>query len=230
MRSSFCQEIDPNMSVLYDQISKTLLPGMHIPEAIRLLFDWIETNGTYVDTKNGRIGFLFPEQEQKDGWTDTERPGGTDIEFAAEGNVNMKYWFRHEKPEVLSRLCVFAKTGGEGSMAAFWLDPAGGQKIVHLGSGSGSTLVCVLADDAVDFLRLLAIGYDEICWDEHFSEPPNQPGEMFIHPNVSFQNWVTQTFGVAIPSTAREIVLHPSSMDSEDSEDPFHRWVATMTE
>lgn len=75
---TFCQENDPNMSVLYEQISKTLLPGMHIPEALRLLFDWIDSNGTYVDTKNGRIGFLFPEPEMKDGWTDSERPGDTD--------------------------------------------------------------------------------------------------------------------------------------------------------
>lgn len=37
-----------------------------------------------------------------------------------------------------------------------------------MGSGSGSLLSCVLADNAVDFLRLLAIGYDEICWDEDF--------------------------------------------------------------
>ena len=55
-------------------------------------------------------------------------------------------------------------------MAAFWLDDAGKQRIVHLGSGSGSTLVCILAEEAIDFLRLLAIGYDEICWSEVFSE------------------------------------------------------------
>ena len=74
-------------------------------------------------------------------------------------------------------------------MAAFWLDDDGKQKIVHLGSGSGSTLVCVLADDCVDFLRLLAIGYDEICWNEEFLQPPNTntgQGELFIHPNIEF--------------------------------------------
>ena len=45
---------------------------------------------------------------------------------------------------MLNRVCVFARTGGDGSMAALWLEPSGTQKIVHLGSGSGSTLVCVL--------------------------------------------------------------------------------------
>ena len=83
------------MSKLYDQISQTLLPGMTIPEPLRLLFEWIEQSGTYVDRDGGRFGFLFPERAMKDGWTDSGRPGGTDVSFAAEGNVNMKYWFGH---------------------------------------------------------------------------------------------------------------------------------------
>lgn len=137
----------------------------------------------------------------------------------------MKYWFGHEAHEMLSRLCVFAKTGKEGSMAAIWLDPAGGQKIVHLGSGSGSTLVCVLAEEPIDFLRLLAIGYDEICWDEQFPAPPNQYPGLFIHPHAAFRDWVSTTFGVSIPSTGREIVKCPAHMEDTVSEDPFHRWV-----
>jgi hypothetical protein len=217
------------MGTLFNQIHRTLLPGMSIPEPLRLLFDWIEQRKTYVDRDAGRIGFLFPEEAMKKGWTDSGRPGGTDVSFMPEGNVNMKYWFRHERPEMLNRLCVFCQTGGDGSMAAFWLDPDGGQKIVHLGSGSGSTLVCVLADDAVDFLRLLAIGYDEICWSEAFDSPPNSDSDFIVQPNTEFQNWVKSTFSVSIPTTAREIVRHPSKMGDEDSLDPFNRWVASMT-
>ena len=74
------------MGKLNNQIGGTLLPGMCIPEPIRLLFEWIEANGTYIDNAKGeRIGFLFPEDDLKAGWTDTERPGGTSIEFFAEG-------------------------------------------------------------------------------------------------------------------------------------------------
>lgn len=216
------------MTVLHDQISKTLLPGMDIPEPLARLFSWIEDNGLFVDRDNGRIGFLFPEDQLKAGWTDIERPGGTDIEFFAEGNVNMKYWFGHERPEVINRVCVFAKTGAEGSMAAFWLDESGKQRIVHLGSGSGSVLSCVLADDPIDFLRLLAIGYDEICWNYAYSKPPNADhshGDMFVHPNIEFQNWVKETFSVTIPETALAIVKHPAEMGDADSPDPFCRWV-----
>ncbi len=144
-----------------------------MPLELGLLFDWIESNGLFVDNDGGRIGFLFPEDERQAGWTETERPGGTNIEFGAAGNANLHHWFGHNRPEIINRLCVFAQTGAEGSEAAFWIDDNGDQRIVHLGSGSGSVLCCVLANNALDFLRLLAIGYDEICWNAEFANPPN---------------------------------------------------------
>ena len=54
-------------------------------------------------------------------------------------------------------------------------------------------MTCVLAHNGLDFLRLIAIGYDEICWDENFSMPPNSDGGDFIvHPNVEFQQWIKE--------------------------------------
>ncbi len=220
------------MAVLVEQIAKTLLKGMAIPHELIALFDWIESNHLYIDTDAGRIGFLFPENELKSGWTDTERPGGTNIDFAAEGNVNLHYWFGHDRAEVLSRVCVFAKTGGEGSMAAFWTDDSGKQCIVHLGSGSGSVLCCVLAETALDFLRLLAIGYDEICWNDAFAFPPNSPkydSGLRVHPNVKYQEWVRKTFGVSIPELALDIVKNPAVMGDTNSSDRFCRWVEQNT-
>ena len=213
------------MSTLQKQIERTLLPAMSVPEPLALLFRWIENKGFFIDRDNRRIGFLYPLEKLKAEWTKTERPGGTYIEFFAEGNVNMKYWVGHDKPEMLNRVCVFAKTGAEGSKAAFWIDDRGKQRIVHLGSGSGSTLVCVLADDPVDFLRLLAIGYDEICWNSAFSESPNASCGLFVHPNVEYQNWVAETFSVSIPETAAGIVKHPSDVGDTQSLDDFCQWV-----
>jgi hypothetical protein len=200
---------------------------MILAEPLRLLFDWIESNGYFLDTDRGvRVGFLHLGREAPFADSETERSGGTSIEFAAEGNTDLHYWLGHSKPEVLNRLCVFAHTGGDGSMAAFWLAPDGTQKIVHLGSGSGSTLVCVLADDPIDFLRLLAIGYDEICWAEDWASPPNSEShELFVHLNVPFQRWVCETFGASIPKTALDIVAHPAHMDDSESSDPFWRWL-----
>ncbi len=212
-------------SVLGQQIGLTLCAGMVLPPPLELLFRWIESNRCFVDTPNGRMGFLFPEAEMKQGWTKNRRPGGTDIGFAAEGNVNLRYWFKTTDPDVMNRLCVFAKSGGEGSMAAFWLADDGSQKIVHLGSGSGSATLCILANEPVDFLRLLAIGYDEICWGDEYFEPPNANREFIVGPNLAYRDWVEGTFHVTIPTRAVEIVRHPASMDDKYSEDPFWQWV-----
>lgn len=216
------------MTKLEEQIKRSLLPGMSLPDPFIQLFAWIEDKGLYVDTQDGRIGFLYPEADMKAGWTRSGRPGGTNIELTAEGNTNLKYWFGHDRPEVLDRLCVFAKTGAEGSMAAFWLDPDGQQKIVHLGSGSGSVMVCILAEKPIDFLRLLAIGYDEICWGDQFAAPPNaqSEGAFSVSPNEDFQNWVRVSFGVTVPSIGLEIVPNPDDMGDPASKDEFNRWVA----
>jgi hypothetical protein len=204
------------MSILGNQIAATLCPGMHLPAPLEQLFRWIENAGFFLDQGPARLGYLHGGNEK------LRCSPGTSIAFVAEGNVNMKYWFGTDAAKVIDRLCVFAHTGSDGSMAAFWLDDDGEQKIVHLGSGSGSTLVCMLADSAVDFLRLLAIGYEEICWGE-FSEPA--PGR-----DIQLAQWVEHTFAVTIPSRGSEIVRHPARMEDSASPDPFWRWTKTCLE
>lgn len=165
---------------------------------------------------------VHPLDEVQSTQDESQRAGGTYIEFFADPSP----YFQDASPEVNARVTIFAKTGGDGSYAALWTDDAGDQRIVHLGSGSGSTLLCVLADNAVDFLRLIAIGYDELCWPEYFDAPPNaNSSEQRVLPNEPFRSWVESTFDVSIPQTAREIVRHPASMDADQSLDPFWRWV-----
>ena len=48
---------------------------MEIPAPIVQLYEWIETNRLYVDTKGGRGGFLYPEQALKESWADQGRAG-----------------------------------------------------------------------------------------------------------------------------------------------------------
>ena len=210
---------------LLAQLEAVMPIGTKVPMPIQQLYEWIEQQGFFTDSADtNRIGFLYPDEKLQASQTENGRDGGTSIEFMAEGSRHLHYWFGAEYDEVNQRLCVFAKTGGEGSMAAFWLSDAGEVKIVHLGSGSGSLLNCVLADNSVDFLRLLAIGYDEICWDDEFGAPPQDNAEFIVQPNTEFQNWVKETFKVTIPETALEIVNYPSSMDDDDSEDEFWNW------
>ena len=212
---------------LINQLQRVLPKQMIVPKGLKLLYQWIEDNNLFVDNENGdRIGFLYPEKELKESWTETERNGGTQIEFAAGGTENLKYWFGGEDNEELkSRLCVFAQSGAEGSQCALWLNDNNELKVVHMGSGSGSVLACVLADNMTDFFRLLAIGYDEICWDENFPYPPNENDDEFIvKPNIEFQEWVKKTFKVKIPDIGLEVVKYPATMDDENSEDEFFNW------
>lgn len=215
-------------NLLLEQLEKVIPEGMQIPKEIKMLYEYIEEKGLYIDRNGCRYGLLFSEEKMEASWTEQEREGGTRITFYPGGTESLKYWFAHKCEDAERRLCVFAQSGGDGSECAFWLDDKGELKIVHMGSGSGSVLTCVLADNVVDFLRLLAIGYDEICWDEDFPYPPNEiPGkDDIIKPNIEFQNWVKQTFNVEIPKTALEIVKHPATMMDEYSEDAFFQWIA----
>ncbi len=221
---------------LIEQLKNVLPKGIQIPKEIEMLYQFIEDNELYKDRNGYRYGMLYSEDklkasmievEREDGITEYQREGGTDITFYPGGTENLKYWFGQEYEELEQRLCVFAQSGADGSECAFWLNDSGDLKIVHMGSGSGSTLTCVLADNVVDFLRLIAIGYDEICWDEDFKYPPNEnpSADVIVKPNIEFQNWVKQTFGVEIPRTALEIIKYPACMDDENSEDEFFNWI-----
>ena len=63
-------------------------------------------------------------------------------------------------------------------------------------------------------MRLLAIGYDEICWSEKFVFPPNELNADFkVEPNVEFQRWASNTFRVEIPNSTLEIMRHQAEID-----------------
>ena len=154
------------------------------------------------------------------------------IEITPVDPAHVAAWTRYESSLASEiRLAPFCRTGGDGSCAALWIDDSGTPHIVHLGSGSGSTMMGILADDSVDFLRLLAIGYEELCWPDDFDRTPKEiydaQGdcmEPFNEP-VNFQRCVSDTFDVAVPSTASEIVAKVADMDAEESDDPFWRWI-----
>ena len=221
-------------NILLQQLENALPKGMQIPEELRQLYQWIEDNVYYMDAKGVRYGWLFPEDKIKESWTDNERIGGTMITFNVDEesyrNELLEIQYKEHLEEVKRRLLVFAQSGADGSECALWLDDEGRTQIVHIGSGSGSMMTCILVKNALDFLRLLAIGYDEICWDEYYSLPPNSDkNEMFVHPNTQYQEWVQNTFHTTIPKIGLEVVT-PHNMDDEATDDPFLNWFYEMTD
>lgn len=75
---------------------------------------------------------------------------------------------------------------------------------MHLGS-EGDALY-ILANSFVDFLRLLAIGYDDIG-NADMTKTANQWNDVDDGESVNphFQKWVQTTFKVSIPKTGNEI-------------------------
>ncbi|WP_104042003.1 SMI1/KNR4 family protein [Vibrio hyugaensis] len=122
---------------------------------------------------------------------------------------SMFYWFGFR--DVESKLVQFG-AGPDGSLYCIWDNDAGGYPIVHMGSEGGE--LKILASSFVDFLRLLAIGYDEIGFND-LSEPPVEDCS-----NVEFQTWVEGEFGVDIPSIGSAIT-EPAEAANPD----FAKWV-----
>src|SRR5919197_1067013 len=100
-------------SIIGWQIASTLCPGMVLPDPLERLFRWIEANRYFVDTKDRRIGLLFPDREMRQNWTKDGRPGGTIIQFAAEHDPGLQHWFGKDDPDITRRLCPFARTGAD---------------------------------------------------------------------------------------------------------------------
>ena len=221
-------------NILLQQLEKALPEGMQIPEELDKLYQWIEDNGYYSENEGIRYGYLYPQDKLRESWKEEEREGGTDIAFSVLKNIDreevLENYYKKHKDEVRRRLLVFAQSGADGSECALWLDDEGHTQIVHIGSGSGSMMTCILVKNALDFLRLLAIGYDEICWDEDYPFPPNSNKDnTFVYPNTQYQEWVQNTFHTTIPKIGLEVVT-PHSMCDEPITDPFLKWFFEMTE
>jgi len=221
-------------NILLQQLENALPKGMQIPEELRKLYQWIEDNGYYSENEGIRYGYLYPQDKLRESWKEEEREGGTDIAFSVLKNIDreevLENCYKKHKDEVRRRLLVFAQSGADGSECALWLDDEGHTQIVHIGSGSGSMMTCILVKNALDFLRLLAIGYDEICWDEDYPLPPNSNKDnTFVYPNTQYQEWVQNTFHTTIPKIGLEVVT-PHNMNDEPITDPFLKWFFEMTE
>jgi hypothetical protein len=192
--------------------------GIEVPEPLRLLFGWVEDNGF---VHRGDDGELYGTLS--DGW-----PNGPGTNVLLRGDRSdeverIASWFGPVR-DGLPTLWPFCRTGSDGSTAALWRAPDGRTQVVHMGSGSGSLLTCVLGEDPVDFLRLIAIGYDEICWSEDWDAPP-EPESGRTSVNEPFRAWVEGTFAVDVPRTGLEVVPHPADMGDKDSDDPWCRWI-----
>jgi hypothetical protein len=217
-----------------DEVAASLPPRIRLPDELRQALIWMENEGFIRTYRDGtrRYAALYPVRISN----------GTSIvsiEICDSGHVLA--WTRGNTAAA-ERLAPIIRTGGDGSYAALWLDESGRQRFVHLGSGSGSTMLGVLCDSAIDMLRLMAIGYEELCWQNDYSSTPQEvldergPScgceddaedvEAEVVPPVELAGWVETTFAAKVPEHASEIVRgRVADMMDDDSDDPFWRWI-----
>ncbi|MDT0202955.1 hypothetical protein [Nocardioides sp. AE5] len=120
-------------------------------------------------------------------------------------------WFEPDSPAA-ARLLPIAEITGSGSIGALWVDDDGKTRVVALDS-EGSAYV--LAETALDFLRLVAIGHAELHeWDLSL-EPEDEES---VEAHAEFRAWLEQEYAVQVPEV----------WEAADSEDDFAQWVAVQ--
>ncbi|HAE27250.1 MULTISPECIES: hypothetical protein [Hyphomonas] len=204
-------------------MTSTLPHGMQMPIEFSMLFDWMDENGCVGSTERGdSFGVLDPSF--------LSEKGGSAAYFHQPFADH--FWTGCGDEQEMSRLSTFMKTGWDGSSAAFWLDDAGQQHIVHLGSGSGSIMIGVWTKSPLDLLKLLAIGYVDLCWPDEYEMTPlevhnRNPDAPLAKVPMRYRNWLQSKFGVEIPTRANELVGSMSKM-GEPSDDLFAKWLVDI--
>lgn len=72
----------------------------------------------------------------------------------------------------------------------------------------------VMANNIREFLALLAIGYDELGFDD-LEQPPEDPKSA-----ERLREWLLATYGISAPATGAEIVRRAQSRHPD-----FEKWV-----
>ena len=210
------------MGAFASEIARSLPPGLSLPHELVAAFDWMESVGAVGRMKNGQyVGMTDPEA--------LNQSGGCLVHFYPADPRVVRAWTGSNASD-LDRLAPIAQTGSDGSMAGLWRDDDGRIRIVHLGSGSGSISVGIFTRSPLDFLRLLAVGYQELCWPDEYEMLPIETcfDRSTYRPPTRFRSWLTSTYSVTIPSTAAPLVL-PMANIGEPSDDPFCRWLTALT-
>ncbi|WP_134322588.1 hypothetical protein [Cumulibacter soli] len=180
------------MSRFAEELTPTLPAGLSIPEPLERAFTWMEDQGWGLQNEHG--------------YYMTPYAGEAQLGVVFTPSASLMGWFEPDEAGY-DRLAPFVELDGSGGLGVLWLDDAGDIRIGALGSDGA---VSLLADNAVDFLRLVAIGYDEVG--EFIEGEPFE--EESVEAHAEFRAWVEAEFGVEIPE-------HWSFPEP----DPFNAWV-----
>lgn len=126
------------------------------------------------------------------------------------------------------RLWPVAASGSEGSEFCLWIDDHGDQHVVHHGSGSGSVLWAVLPS-ALAVLRLLAVGYEEPCFNDEWDDAPAGDSSA-LNP---YRNWLRESWSQDTPRSGLEALGVSGAtagqwLSDGPVDDPFNAWLKSV--
>lgn len=155
-----------------EQIEATFPLGHRLPEPIVAICQFLETNGYPI---SGRF------------------------ELSLIGMEDVRGWFR-DRPEVSQKFLPFGR-GACGDVYALWLHSPEVQPdtapVVMFGSEGE---LPVLASSALEFCRLLCLGYSEIGLDDPSSTPRD------FDETEPFRQFMIGRYGYTLPETAAPIM------------------------
>lgn len=132
----------------------------------------------------------------------TPYPGDFQLGPVFSAGLSIRGWLDPDAPGA-ERLIPIAETDGSGGLALLWFDDSGEPRFVALSSEGGEGIR--LADDPVDFLKLVAIGYPEFV-DHAFGAEPDAfddendtDGQEAKEAHARFRAWVESEFEVTVP-------------------------------
>lgn len=172
------------MSQVADAIAAERPDWGPLPDELLQALNWMqqqghefEKNGTYYATPYAgmrQLGVVFASGMTLQGWFDGA---------------------------AAAQLLPIAESDGAGGMVALWrapdLEADGGPAVVVLNDLEQTKI----ADSALDLLRLLAIGHDEIRDFTVSEEPPTETAEA----HQAFREWVQTTFDVEVPTVWHDL-------------------------
>lgn len=151
-----------------------------LPNELDEAWEWMEGEGYGSDSESGYL--LLPY------------PGDDVLGPIFMSKVSLEGWFEEETPGH-DALLPIAQVAGDGSFAALWREEDEQVRVVLLTSdGSG----CVVAESALDFLKLVAIGYDELQ-PFFLGVPPAE--EESVDALSGFRAWVEEKYHVSVPES-----------------------------
>jgi hypothetical protein len=160
-----------------EQIEATFPLGHRLPEPIVSICEFLETHGY---------------------------PISGCFELSEIGMEDVKDWFP-DKPEISSQFLPFGR-GACGDVYALWLHGSEIQPdtapVVMFGSEGE---LPVLASSALEFCRLLCLGYAEIGLDDPLSEPRDYA------ETEPFRRFMSERFGFELPENAAPIIAEAES-------------------